>query len=112
MSAACEATVNRPRRGSAFTRWACPRQQHTTPAAYEAHSAALASVAGTPSGVLSSIQTRASTRRTPSTNSRAAGGTRPGGGSTARHLAAGISTVTSTRAVDSPRSSSGSLLVP
>ena len=112
MSLACGATVKSPRRVSASTTWACWPQQHTTPAAYDAHRAALASVAGPPPGTSSSIQTRASMRRTPSTNSNAAGGAWPGSGSTARHWPAGSSTFTSTLAVDSPRYSSSSRLVP
>ena len=55
MSLACGATVKSPRRMSASTTWACWPQQHTTPAAYDAHRAALASVAAPPPGTSSSI---------------------------------------------------------
>ena len=103
MSLACGATVKRPRRMSARTRWACWPQQHTTPAAYDAHRAALACVAWPLMPEFSSIQTRASTRRTPSTKSSAAGARQPASGSIACHRSAGSSTLTSTTAVDSSR---------
>ena len=112
MLSAFDATVNRPRRISCCTRWAWRAQQHTTPAAYEAHSAMLASRAGPPPGASSSIQTRASMRRTPSTNNSASGTGVAGFGSMARHWPAGSSTFASTRAVDSARKSSISVFVP
>ena len=129
MSLACGATENRPRPDSEATRCAPAAQQHTAPAAYEAHSAAVASpLRGVSPGRTSpvvtstsaelaallslSIQTCASTRRTPSTNSIASGSGPAGSGLIARQRSTGTSTPASILAVDSSSCPSISRLAP
>ena len=94
MSAAVGAVLNIPRATAMSTTSARPSHR-TAPAAYDAQIP----------GLSPSIHTRASMRRTPSTNSTASGRAADTEGSIARHEPAGTSTSTLTVPADSASSS-------
>ena len=96
---ACGDALNTPRPTTGWsTRARVPGAHCTTPAAYEAQ------MPGCASPVSSSIQTRASTRRTPSTNSTLPGWIAPGRGSIGAHSPSGTSTSVFTSTSDATSS--------